>query len=105
MSAIRHKTFRFRMWDGPLGRPRLIWPTGPKPWGFREWLSAGIAMRSPSPYERLLDRVEAFVNEVGADNVVSINETNPGFGPLVTVWYRVEDAASRKPEKAFMAEL
>jgi hypothetical protein len=104
MSVIRHKTFRFKMWDMTWGRPRVSWPESPRPWGFWDWLSMGVSA-PPTPYQRLLGRVEAFVNEIGADNVVSINETNVGFGAMVTVWYRVESEASHKPYKATMAEL
>jgi hypothetical protein len=104
MSVIRHKTFRFKMWDMTWGRPRVSWPESPRPWGFWDWLSMGVSA-PPTPYQRLLGRVEGFVNEVGAENIVSINETNVGFGAMVTVWYRVESEATHKPYKATMAEL
>ncbi len=104
MAVIKHKTFRFKMWDMTWGRPRVSWPERPRPWGFWDWLSMGVSA-PPTPYQRLLGRVEDFVNEIGADNVVSINETNVGFGAMVTVWYRVESEASYKPYKATMAEL
>ncbi len=104
MAVIKHKTFRFKMWDMPWGRPRVTWPSRPQPWGVRDWLTLAVS-GPPSPYQRLLGRVEDFVNDIGADNVVSINETNVGFGAMVTVWYRVESEASHKPYKATMAEL
>ena len=104
MVVIKHETFRIKTWNMPLGRPRVTWPESPRPWRLWDWFSLAIS-GPPSPYARLLGRVEDFVNSIGAENVVSINETTLGFGPMVTVWYRTEAESPHKPYKATMAEL
>jgi hypothetical protein len=44
--------------------------------------------------ERIRDQAEAFINEIGAENVVSVTEHAMTMGPFsVVVWYRAAEAA------------
>ena len=40
--------------------------------------------------ERIRQRAEAFINEIGVDNIVSVTENAPTLGPFSVVvwWYR-----------------
>jgi hypothetical protein len=47
--------------------------------------------------ERLRQRAEDFINEMGAVNVVSLTEHEPRFGPFsVVVWWLEESSAEQK---------
>ena len=51
--------------------------------------------------EAIRARAEAFVNAVGAANIVSVCEHAMTFGPFsVVVWYREEQGAKVKPARA-----
>jgi len=53
------------------------------------WVWNGSARRERSR-ERIRYRAEAFINEIGVDNVVSVAEHAPTFGSFSVVvwWYR-----------------
>jgi hypothetical protein len=69
MKKVRHKTF-----VGPV-----------------------IVARLHTSRERIRENAEAFVNEIGADNVLSIAEHAMTLGPFsVVVWYRVEESNANR---------
>ncbi len=87
MLALRHKVFQ-------------VDPNDPEP--LRMGWGPGLPGALSDLRRRLTDLrgwVEAFGNEVGPENVVSINEF--GFPRYtITVWYREEVAAEAKPAGA-----
>ena len=52
--------------------------------------SLGAQARRERSQEKIRNRAEAFINEIGADRVVSVSEHVPTFGrfSLVVWWYR-----------------
>jgi hypothetical protein len=52
--------------------------------------SWGAAARRERSRERIRQRVEAFINEIGVESVVSVSEHAPTFGlfSIVVWWYR-----------------
>jgi hypothetical protein len=45
--------------------------------------------------ERIREQAQAFINEIGAENVVSVAEHAMSFGPFsVVVWYRTSDESA-----------
>ena len=50
------------------------------------WNARTLRERS---HGKIRERAEAFINEIGADSVISVTEHAPIFGPFsVVVWYR-----------------
>ncbi len=84
MLAMRHKVFRF-------GLERFGWN-----WRF------GF-QRSPKALIDLRRQVEAFADEVGPENVVSIAELGQPFSTM-TVWYRAEAKAPAKPARVAVGD-
>jgi hypothetical protein len=65
MKRVRHKTF-----VGPV-----------------------IVTRLHASRERIRENAEAFISEIGVDNVLSITEHAMTLGPFsVVVWYRVDES-------------
>ena len=106
MVVMRHKVFQMSLSlqdpDRPYetrGYPRFSWE------GFKRAYHA--ASNPIQRYDAMLDEVEAFINAVGMENVVSCREQLLGVQKIVTVWYRAEagSPSSNKTHKAIMAEL
>jgi hypothetical protein len=51
------------------------------------------------------DKAERFMNEIGAENVVSVSEHINGSQFTVTVWYREEAGLKPKPSMAAFDEV
>jgi hypothetical protein len=106
MVVMKHKVFQMgipfqdahRTYE-PRGYPRFSWE------GFKRAYHA--ASNPIQRYDAMLDEVEAFINAVGMENVVSCREQLLGVQKIVTVWYRAEagSTSSNKPYEASMAEL
>jgi len=52
--------------------------------------STSFPVRRERNRERIRQRVEAFINKIGVENVVSVSEHGPTLGPFSVVvwWYR-----------------
>ena len=52
--------------------------------------SPGLASQRERNREKIRDQAEAFINEIGAESVVSVSEHTSTFGPFSVVvwWYR-----------------
>jgi hypothetical protein len=49
-------------------------------------------------FEKIREQAEAFINAIGAENVVSVTELAPSYAPFsVVVWYRVDAAEPNQP--------
>lgn len=52
-----------------------------------------VAGRLHASRERIRGNAEAFINEIGVDNVLSVAEHAMTLGPFsVVVWYRVDES-------------
>jgi hypothetical protein len=61
--------------------------------------SAAIDMRILKPtieiYEEIREMVQTYINEIGVDKVVSINESVETGRLTIVLWYRVDDGAAK----------
>jgi len=105
MVVMKHKVFQMGILSqdasgahGPWDHTQPFWERVR-----RVYRAASTPIRQ---YDSMLDEVEAFINAVGMENVVSFRERLLWGHMVVTVWYRAEVGSSYgKPYKATMAEL
>jgi hypothetical protein len=105
MVVMKHKVFQMGIPSGAVPRPG---EPGDYPRSYWErWKQAYHAASRPiERYDSMLDEVEAFINAIGMENVVSFRERFLWGRMIVTVWYRAEVGSPYgKPSKASMAEL
>lgn len=106
MIVMKHKVFQTGIpsQDAPRPHEPLDYPQS----FWERWKRAcrDAASTPIRQYDSMLDEVEAFINAIGMENVVSFRERFLWGRMVVTVWYRAEvDSPYGKPSKASMAEL